>query len=163
MKKEIEYITLSSQFIKKLITQLKESETSVTQREVKDALLKLSNGDVNYIVFSNEEKKNETKDLVIESGELVIYVSEHRVTKNNEEVPLTPKEFEILYFLINNKGQVFTKEEIYQAVWKGEYFLDEGTVMSFIRKLRKKIETNPDDPVYIQTVWGIGYKFNDKI
>lgn len=53
----------------------------------------------------------------------------------------------------------FTKEQIYYAVWKEGYFLDESNIMAFIRKIRKKIETNPNAPEYILTVWGIGYKF----
>nr|WP_318697683.1 helix-turn-helix domain-containing protein [Treponema sp.] len=72
---------------------------------------------------------------------------------------LTPKEFDILFFLASNRGEVFTKEQIYYAVWKEGCFLDESNIMAFIRKLRKKIETNPDAPEYILTVWGIGYKF----
>ena len=59
-------------------------------------------------------------------------------------------------------GEVFTKEQIYQAVWESDYLLDDSNIMAFIRKLRKKIEPNPDAPEYILTIWGIGYKFNDK-
>ena len=74
------------------------------------------------------------------------------------EVSLTPKEFEILYFLAQNRGEVFTKEQIYKAVWSENYLLDDSNIMAFIRKLRKKIE-----PKYILTIWGIGYKFNDRV
>ena len=69
---------------------------------------------------------------------------------------------DILYFLARNRGEVFTKEQIYQAVWERDYLLDDSNIMAFIRKLRKKIEPNPDAPEYILTIWGIGYKFNDK-
>lgn len=58
---------------------------------------------------------------------------------------------------------MFTKEQIYNAVWKEDYLLSESNIMAFIRKLRKKIEPEPDSPVYILTIWGVGYKFNDKI
>jgi len=84
-----------------------------------------------------------------------------KVVRNNEEVSLTPKEFDILYFLARNRGEVFTKEQIYQAVWDNDYLMDDSNIMAFIRKLRKKIEPNPDAPKYILTIWGIGYKFND--
>lgn len=70
---------------------------------------------------------------------------------------------DILYFLARNRGEVFTKEQIYQAVWENDYLLDDSNIMAFIRKLRKKIEPNPDSPEYILTIWGIGYKFNDKL
>lgn len=80
-----------------------------------------------------------------------------------ELVSLTPKEFDILYFLAENRGEVFTKEQIYKAVWSENYLLDDSNIMAFIRKLRKKIEPNPDEPKFILTIWGIGYKFNDKV
>ena len=86
-----------------------------------------------------------------------------RVLRDNKEVSLTPKEFDILYFLAKNKGNVFTKEQIYKYVWEDDYFLADSNIMAFIRKLRKKIEPNPDEPEYIITIWGIGYKFNDKL
>lgn len=54
---------------------------------------------------------------------------------------------------------ISSKEEIYTAVWAGKYYLDDSNIMSFIRKLRKKLEPDPDDPVYILTIWGVGYKF----
>ena len=79
------------------------------------------------------------------------------------EISLTPKYFDILYFLAEYKGEVFTKEQIYKAVWSEDYLLDDSNIMAFIRKLRKKIEPNPDEPKFILTIWGIGYKFNDKV
>ena len=61
------------------------------------------------------------------------------------------------------RGEVFTKEQIYRAVWSDNYLLDDSNIMAFIRKLRKKIEPDPDAPRYILTLWGIGYKFNDQL
>ena len=86
-----------------------------------------------------------------------------RVMRDGQEIALTPKEFDILYFLARNRGEVFTKEQIYQAVWEEDYLLDDSNIMAFIRKLRKKIEPNPDAPEYILTIWGIGYKFSDRL
>lgn len=82
---------------------------------------------------------------------------------NNIEIILTPKEFDILYFLAKNKGEVFTKEQIYQAVWEEDFLLSDNNIMAFIRKLRKKVEPQADLPGYIITIWGIGYKFNENI
>ena len=96
-------------------------------------------------------------------GALVIDRGLRRVSREGTEISLTPKEFDILYFLARNRGEVFTKEQIYQAVWESDYLLDDSNIMAFIRKLRKKIEPNPDAPEYIQTIWGIGYKFNDSL
>lgn len=95
-------------------------------------------------------------------GALTISATSHTVTLQDRPVNLTPKEFDILYFLARNRGQVFTKEEIYTAVWGHAYVYDDSNIMAFIRKLRKKIEVQPDSPQYILTVWGIGYKFNDR-
>ena len=75
---------------------------------------------------------------------------------HNIEIILTPKEFDILYFLAKNKGEVFTKEQIYQAVWEEDFLLSDNNIMAFIRKLGKKIEPQPDSPEYIITIWGIG-------
>ena len=96
-------------------------------------------------------------------GELEISPKSRRVVMGGAEVSLTPKEFDILYFLAQNRGEVFTKEQIYRAVWSEDYLLDDSNIMAFIRKLRKKIEPDPDAPKYILTIWGIGYKFNDQL
>jgi len=74
--------------------------------------------------------------------------------------PLTGKEFDLLLFLASNKGRVFTKKQIYTQVWNEDYAFDDSNIMSFISKLRKKIEPDPDSPIYILTVRGVGYRFN---
>lgn len=79
---------------------------------------------------------------------------------NEREVELTYTEFEILKLLASNPGIVFSKEQIYDLVWKEPYFGNYNIVMSHIRNIREKIEDNPSKPVYIQTVWGVGYRFN---
>ena len=75
------------------------------------------------------------------------------------KIHLTAKEFDLLYFLSSHKGQVFTKEQIYENVWGYDNAPDASNLSSFIRKLRLKIEPYPDNPRYIVTVWGVGYKF----
>ena len=102
-------------------------------------------------------------DGVIRCGALSIDPRQRRVCRDGCELSLTPKEFDILFFLARNRGEVFTKEQIYQAVWESDYLLDDSNIMAFIRKLRKKIEPNPDAPEYILTIWGIGYKFSDAL
>ena len=96
-------------------------------------------------------------------GELEIHPKSRKVLLKGSEISLTPKEFDILYFLAQNRGEVFTKEQIYRAVWEEDYLLDDSNIMAFVRKLRKKIEPDPDAPKYILTIWGIGYKFNDQL
>lgn len=76
---------------------------------------------------------------------------------------MTYTEFEILLLLAQNAGIVFSKEQIYDRVWKGPYYGDYNIVMSHIRNIRENIEDNPSKPVYIQTVWGVGYRFNQTL
>ena len=92
--------------------------------------------------------------------DMVIDKVNRTVTVQNLPVELTGKEFDLLVFLVSNKGRVFTKKQIYTQVWAEEYAFDDSNIMSFISKLRKKIEPNPEHPFYIQTVRGVGYRFN---
>ena len=85
------------------------------------------------------------------------------VVREENEIELTYTEFEILLLLAQNAGVVFSKEQIYDTVWKEPYFGDYNIVMSHIRNLREKIEDNPSKPIYIQTVWGVGYRFNKNL
>ena len=92
--------------------------------------------------------------------DMVIDKVNRTVTVQNRPVELTGKEFDLLLFLASNKGRMFTKKQIYTQVWAEEYAFDDSNIMSFISKLRKKIEPNPEQPFYIQTVRGVGYRFN---
>ena len=85
---------------------------------------------------------------------LSISPDKREVTRNNRKIKLTFTEFEILFLLAQNPGKVFSKEQIYDIVWKEPYFGDYNIVMSHIRNIREKIEDNPSNPIYIQTVWG---------
>ena len=92
--------------------------------------------------------------------DMVIDKLNRTVTVKDIPVLLTGKEFDLLPFLASNKGRVFTKKQIYSQVWEEEYAFDDSNIMSFISKLRKKIEPDPDHPFYILTVRGVGYRFN---
>lgn len=85
------------------------------------------------------------------------------VESGGKTITLTNYEFEILYLLAKNPGRVFTKEQIYNQVWDSPYYGAEDNVMSLIRRIRKKIEPNPGKPLFILTVWGVGYKFNNHL
>lgn len=91
---------------------------------------------------------------------MVIDKANRIVSVNDIPVELTGKEFDLLSFLASNKGRVFTKKQIYTHVWEDEYAFDDSNIMSFISKLRKKIEPDSDHPSYILTVRGVGYRFN---
>jgi DNA-binding response OmpR family regulator len=92
--------------------------------------------------------------------DMVIDKLNRTVTVKDIPVSLTGKEFDLLLFLASNKGRVFTKKQIYSQVWEEEYAFDDSNIMSFISKLRKTIEPDPDHPFYILTVRGVGYRFN---
>ncbi len=94
----------------------------------------------------------------ITMGELTINRAGRTVQKHGLPLELTAKEFDLLVFFAENPGKVFTKRQIYRTVWNDEYAFDDNNIMVHIRRLRKKIEDNPENPNYIVTVWGVGYK-----
>lgn len=108
-----------------------------------------------YTEFSNPLQ--DTKPLIFEG--LSISKESREVLRNDDSIELTAKEFDLLYFLASNAGQVFTKKQIYNQVWEDAYAYDDNNIMVHIRRLRKKIEPDAEQPSYIQTVWGVGYKF----
>ena len=82
----------------------------------------------------------------------------HEVTLYGNEIKLTPIEYDILLLLSENRGRVFSSDEIYERVWQEPAFNSENTVSVHIRRLRKKTEVNTKDPRYVKVVWGVGYK-----
>lgn len=167
MKKNISVISMDSVLQEWLLQKLiKEPPESDSAKELLSGIYDMASGEVTSVLLStgkNSEIPSTHFSDEMQIGELVINPKSRSVIRSGEEVSLTPKEFDILYFLAENRGEVFTKEQIYKAVWSENYLLDDSNIMAFIRKLRKKIEPNPDEPKYILTIWGIGYKFNDKI
>ena len=99
------------------------------------------------------------KQSILEEEGLMLNLDNNKVYKRGEEVNLTPTELGILKLLWIDKGITFKTETIYEKVWGQEYFENNNTVMVHVRKLREKIEDNPREPLYIFTVWGVGYKF----
>lgn len=95
---------------------------------------------------------------IIEIGDLTVNTDTRQVWVQGEEVRLTPKEFDILELLARNKGIVFSIAKIYEAVWKEDFYKSDNTVMVHITKIRDKIEEDPKHPIYIKTIWGVGYK-----
>ncbi len=110
--------------------------------------------------FHNEK---EMKNRVLNFQNLTIYADNRIVYKNGMIIELSVKEFDILHLLASNQGRVLTKKKIYEEVWNEEYAYDDATIMVYISHLRKKIESNQDFPKYIQTVKGLGYRFNREV
>lgn len=91
---------------------------------------------------------------------MVIDKEARTVQVGDKLIDLTGKEFDVLVFLATHKGRVFTKKQIYTQVWEDDYAFDDSNIMSFVSKLRKKIEPDSERPFYILTVHGVGYRFN---
>lgn len=98
-------------------------------------------------------------DEVIKAGELEIHLKKHRVFSQGKEAFLTNREFELLVFLAKHPGIVFSRERIFDCVWGLDAAGDTATVMVHINRIREKIEPDPTKPIYIETVWGAGYRF----
>lgn len=96
---------------------------------------------------------------MLEIRGLTIDQSSRRIYLNEKEVFFTTKEFDLLLFLASNPNRVFTKEELFEKIWGLDSQGDVATVTVHIRKIREKIEENPSDPKYIETIWGVGYRF----
>ena len=94
---------------------------------------------------------------------LEIDVAKRLVRKQKQEIDLTFTEFEILHLLMRSPGRVFSKEQIYDIIWNEPYSGDYNVVMRHICNIREKIEDDPGHPVYIQTVRGVGYRFNGNL
>jgi DNA-binding response OmpR family regulator len=95
----------------------------------------------------------------IEVGELRIEPGSRRLFVAGEEAQLTQREFDVLLFLARHPGQVFSRNQLMDAVWQYSFYTDTSTVTVHIRRLRAKIEADPAQPRHIQTVWGVGYRF----
>lgn len=102
-------------------------------------------------------KTSETEELV--SGNLTIHLRSRRVHVSQSEITLTTKEFDLLAFLASNPDIVFSREQLFEKIWGMDNYGDIGTIAVHIQKIRKKIEEDPANPKFIETVWGAGYRF----
>lgn len=107
-----------------------------------------------YEKFSSVPKNDE-----FEIRGLTVNKTDRRVFLNNEEIILKQKEFDLLCFMMQNPNRVFDKETLYEKVWGYDAMSDSSTVTVHIARIREKIEENPAKPQYIETVWGVGYRF----
>ena len=96
-------------------------------------------------------------------GDIVILLDKRELFRKQEKIDLSFIEFEILHLLMRSPGRVFSKEQIYDIIWNEPYSGDYNVVMRHICNIREKIEDDPEHPVYIQTVRGVGYRFNGNL
>jgi two-component system response regulator ResD len=95
----------------------------------------------------------------LQCGDLTIEPASRRVHVRGEEIQLTQREFDVLLFLARHPGQVFSRNQLMDAIWQYSFYTDTSTVTVHIRRLRTKIELDPAQPRHIETVWGVGYRF----
>jgi len=106
---------------------------------------------------------SDATDTTISFGELAINAQQRRVSLAERNIDLTAKEFDLLYKFAQNPGRVYSRTQLLDSVWGYGHEGYEHTVNSHINRLRSKIESKPAQPSYILTVWGVGYKFNNKL
>jgi len=113
-----------------------------------------------YERLKNRNKGTDIKKTdELQVGPILVNLATHRVYVKGVEIELKNKEYELLKFLISNPDMVFSKEHLYERLWGMDAFGDLKTVAVHINRLREKVEKDPQNPVYIQTVWGAGYRF----
>lgn len=112
-----------------------------------------------YVKLGSIKPKESQK--IYHTGELIVDDETKKVTVDGKEVKLTATEFNILKFLLQNKGKVYSIPEIYESVWKEEGFGAENIIAVHIRHIREKIEINPKEPRYLKVIWGVGYKIEN--
>lgn len=114
---------------------------------------------VRAVLRRTENHVHASQEEIIKGGDITVDIVSHTVTKGEQQIELTAKEFDLLVVLMRNAGRVLTRDTLLDRVWGVEYFGDTRTVDVHVRYLRQKIENNSDTPQLLQTVRGVGYKF----
>ncbi len=104
---------------------------------------------------------DEKGDKIYKSGELILDDETKKVNADGKDIKLTATEYNILKFLLKNKGKVYSISEIYENVWNEDSIAAENIIAVHIRHIREKIEINPKEPKYLKVIWGIGYKIEN--
>ena len=111
----------------------------------------------------NSPSQEQPDQNIITYADLVLNIKKHECLQDGRPVPLTPTEFSILQILLETPGEVISGEELFHRIWKDEYYTkSNNTITVHIRRLREKLGDSPEAPKYIRTVWGVGYKIDEK-
>ena len=111
-----------------------------------------------HALLRRSEQYSAAKDAKLTCGPFSFSMQNYCLYKNGELISLTSKETALIRFFMENQNQVFTKEQIYRQVWD-QAVVDDNTIMVYVRRLREKMEADPQNPQFLMTVWGIGYRF----
>ena len=145
------------------LPQISEAEFEVMKIVWKYAPINTNEITEKLTLTTSWEHKNQFIPEIIRFGELKIYLQERIVKKNDSDVHLSKYEYDILLLLAKSPGRIFGKEMVYDLVWNEPYSGDYNVVMRHICNIREKIEDDPGQPLYIQTVRGVGYRFNGNL
>jgi two-component system alkaline phosphatase synthesis response regulator PhoP len=114
------------------------------------------------VIFRRQMDLAENNTELIKAGRISVDIARHEVYKDNKPIEMTFKEFELLKLLIANKGKVISRETLLDKIWGFDFYGETRTVDVHIRYLRQKLEDDDNNPIYIETVRGVGYRFSDK-
>lgn len=117
---------------------------------------------IKAIMRRTSPKQSKNSGSCIEKGELKLDCDSRRLYISGEEVNLTAREFELLEILVKNENKVYSRDSLLKIVWGEDYPGDVRTVDVHVRRLREKIESNPSEPKYVHTKWGVGYYYKQK-
>lgn len=114
-------------------------------------------------ILRRNDQYNPASNVITETIDLgfELLPEAYSIRKNQQEIQLTKKEYDLLKLFVDHPKKIFTKYQLYQEVWDDEFLNDDNVLNVTIRRLRKKIEDDPSNPKYVVTVWGIGYKLGD--
>jgi DNA-binding response OmpR family regulator len=112
-------------------------------------------------VIRRTKKESGAHECILAYGTIKIDLRAHKVFNDDNEIHLTPKEFEIVRILSQNPGSTYKRNQLFDTVWGDDFYGDTKTLDVHIRRIREKLEDNPTKPNYIETVWGVGYRWKD--
>lgn len=112
--------------------------------------------------LTKEDQENDKDAEKRKYCDITLYPLRRKIFRENVEILLTKTEFDIVQYLASQYGRAVTYKELYENVWKHEYIFDDQNIMAHIHRIRKKLEPNPQKPIYIQNVYGVGYRFEDE-
>jgi len=121
-------------------------------RAIRELIVSMLDGGRNGVVACSALKQSYRDELVVDPGG-------RRVLIDDAEVALTQREFDLLLFLARHPGQAFTRNSLMDHVWRYSFYTDTSTVTVHVRRLRAKIERDPERPRFLETIWGVGYRF----
>jgi DNA-binding response OmpR family regulator len=154
-------LTAKSEELDKVLGLEKGADDYLTKPFSIRELLARIKANIRRVNVDAEHRDEQAEQEIMDFGELHIEPTKRKVTLNDNKLELTPKEFDLLILFASHPGTTFSREKLLEEVWGYQFDGYDHTVNSHINRLRKKIETDPSDPAFLKTVWGVGYRFTE--